>query len=198
VDQYCTPIGKRRHARCAGETQPLKWPGETTVKHQAARRKGVSPYDGTWSSWGTRRGKSRGLEAARGTLLKQQGGRCTHCRLYVTLEDTIELPHADGHHNTRPFLNLRLLHRICHDLVHGKGTSCPPCTYPRQDVRMTRAISLRSRVPRKRQARFWRPVERGDPSAEFNGQKPEDFQLSLSQCHPERALHCHADWPVQE
>jgi RNA-directed DNA polymerase len=43
VDQYCTPIGKRRHARCAGETQPLKWPGETTVKHQAALRKGVSP-----------------------------------------------------------------------------------------------------------------------------------------------------------
>ena len=33
---------------------------------------------------------------------------------------------------------------------------------------MTRAISLRSRVHRKRQARFWRPVERGDPSAEFN------------------------------
>src|SRR5215467_3265569 len=41
-------------------------------------------------------------------------------------------------------------------------------TYPRQDVLMTRAISLRSRVPGNWQARFWRPVERGDPSAEFN------------------------------
>ena len=40
---------------------------------------------------------------------------------------------------------------------------------------MTRAISLRSRVHRKRQARFWRPVERGDPSAEFNGEKPFGF-----------------------
>src|SRR5207253_4833943 len=33
-----------------------------------------------------------------------------------------------------------------------------------------RAISLRSRVPGNWQARFWRPVERGDPSAEFNGE----------------------------
>jgi hypothetical protein len=33
---------------------------------------------------------------------------------------------------------------------------------------MPRAISLRSRVLGNWQARFWRPVERGDPSAEFN------------------------------
>src|SRR4029453_6343054 len=36
-------------------------------------------------------------------------------------------------------------------------------TYPRQDVLTTRAISLRSRVPGNWQARFWRPVKRGDP-----------------------------------
>ena len=57
--------------------------------------------------------------------LKHQGGRCTHCRLYFTMEDKIEIHHADGKHNNRQFLNLRLLHRICHDRVHGKGTSCP-------------------------------------------------------------------------
>ncbi len=126
VDKYFTPIGKRRHARFAGETQTLKWHGETTVKHQAALRKGVSPYDGNWSYWGTRRGKYIGLDAARGKLLKHQGGRCTHCRLYFTMEDKIEIHHADGNHNNRQFINLRLLHLICHDLVHGKGTSCPP------------------------------------------------------------------------
>jgi RNA-directed DNA polymerase len=125
VHQYFTPIGKRRHARLAGETQTLKWHGETTVKHQAALRKGVSPYDGNWSYWGTRRGKYIGLDSARGKLLKHQGGRCTHCRLYFTMEDKIEIHHADGNHNNRQFLNLRLLHLICHDLVHGKGTSCP-------------------------------------------------------------------------
>ena len=121
-----TPIGKRRHARFAGDTQTLKWHGESTVTHQAARRKGVSPSEGNWSSWGTRRGKDLGLEAARGKLLKHQGGRCTPCRLSFTMEDKIDSHQADGNPHTRQFLNLRLWHLICHDLVHGKGTSCPP------------------------------------------------------------------------
>src|SRR5712691_10373560 len=43
----------------------------------------------------------------------------------------------------------------------------------RKSVLVTRAISLRSRVLGNWQARFWRPVERGDPSAEFN-QSPGD------------------------
>ncbi|HTD20278.1 MAG TPA: hypothetical protein VK667_12190 [Ktedonobacteraceae bacterium] len=50
-------------------------------------------------------------------------------------------------------------------------------THPRQDVLMTRAISLRSRVPGNWQARFWRPAERGDPSAEFNGETHRGQQL---------------------
>ena len=126
VHKYFTPMGKRKHARFAGKTQTLKWHGDTTVKHQAALRKGVSPYDGNWSYWGTRRGKYIGLDTIRGKLLKHQGGRCTHCRLYFTMEDKIELHHADGNPHNGKFLNLRLLHRICHDLVHGKTRSCPP------------------------------------------------------------------------
>src|SRR2546425_5561092 len=46
-------------------------------------------------------------------------------------------------------------------------------TDPRKSVLRPRAISLRSRVLGNWQARFWRPVERGDPSAEFN-QPPGD------------------------
>src|SRR2546426_1869606 len=41
-------------------------------------------------------------------------------------------------------------------------------TDPRKSVLMPRAISLRSRVLGNWPARLWRPVERGDPSAEFN------------------------------
>src|SRR6266568_4177139 len=41
-------------------------------------------------------------------------------------------------------------------------------TDPRKSVLVPRALSLRSRVLGNWQARFWRPVERGDPSAEFN------------------------------
>ena len=40
---------------------------------------------------------------------------------------------------------------------------------------MPRAISLRSRVLGNWQARFWRPVERGDPSAEFNQPQGDDL-----------------------
>src|SRR5712692_4675350 len=57
----------------------------------------------------------------------------------------------------------------CNSCLASATITCTG-TYPRQDVLMTRAISLRSRVPGNWQARFWRPVERGDPSAEFNGE----------------------------
>jgi hypothetical protein len=40
---------------------------------------------------------------------------------------------------------------------------------------MPRALSLRSRVLGNWQARFWRPVERGDPSAEFNQPQRDHF-----------------------
>src|SRR5262249_14757348 len=49
-------------------------------------------------------------------------------------------------------------------------------TDPRKSALMPRAISLRSRVLGNWQARFWRPVERGDPSAEFN--QPERRHLT--------------------
>src|SRR6267154_582680 len=41
-----------------------------------------------------------------------------------------------------------------------------------------KSVSLRSRVPGNWQARFWRPVERGDPSAEFNGETHRGQQLT--------------------
>src|SRR5215475_8607000 len=47
---------------------------------------------------------------------------------------------------------------------------------PRKSGLMPRAISLRSRVLGNWQARFWRPVERGDPSAEFN--QPQGHHLT--------------------
>src|SRR6266849_625650 len=48
-------------------------------------------------------------------------------------------------------------------------------TDPRKRVRMPRALSLRSRVLGNWQARLWRPVERGDPSAEFNQPQGDDL-----------------------
>src|SRR5712692_3228359 len=99
VQQYFKPDGKSKHGRVEGQTQTLRWHRNTPVKRHVTLRKGVSPYDGNWSYWGTRRGKYRGLETTRGKLLKHQGGRCTHGRLFFTVDDTIEIYHADGNHN---------------------------------------------------------------------------------------------------
>src|SRR6266481_8840386 len=93
----------------------------THIERHTPLHRGASPYDGNWSYWGTRRGKYIGLDTVRGKLLKHQGGRCTHCQLFFTVDDKLEIHHADGNHKNRKFDNLRLLHLICHDLVHGKG-----------------------------------------------------------------------------
>jgi RNA-directed DNA polymerase len=57
VQQYFTPDGKSKHGRVKGATQTLRGHRNTPVKRHVTLRKGVSPYDGNWSYWGTRRGK---------------------------------------------------------------------------------------------------------------------------------------------
>jgi len=118
-DKYHKRIGTAW--RIAGKTQVLRRHGDTRIERHTPLNRGASPYDGNWSYWGTRRGKYSGLDTARGKLLKHQGGRCTYCRLFFTVDDKVEVHHADGNHKNRKFVNLRLLHLICHDLVHGKG-----------------------------------------------------------------------------
>ncbi len=117
--KYLKKIGGVR--RFAGQTQVLRKHGDTRIERHTQLNRGASPYDGNWSYWGTRRGKYIGLDTARGKLLKHQGGRCAHCHLYITMDDKIDLHHVDGNHKNRKPNNLRLVHLICHDLVHGKG-----------------------------------------------------------------------------
>src|SRR6266851_5296101 len=105
---------------------------------------------------------------------------------------------ADGAHIASCFSPWRIRSKsTTQTAIIGTG-SLPTGIYPRQDVLMTRAISLRSRVRRKPQARFWRPAERGDPSAEFNGQKPAHFQVSLCTRPTKRSPTGPADGAVQE
>jgi RNA-directed DNA polymerase len=118
-EQYHKRTGKAWSI--AGKTQVLRKHGDTHIERHTPLHRGASPYDGNWSYWGTRRGKYIGLDTVRGKLLKHQGGRCTHCQLFFTVDGKLEIHHADGNHKNRKFDNLRLLHLICHDLVHGKG-----------------------------------------------------------------------------
>ena len=86
----------------------------------------------------------------------------------------------------------------CNSCVSSATITCMG-THPRQDVLMTRAISLRSRVPGNWQARFWRPVERGDPSAEFNQPHGDHFtgpEVGLGMCGDGVQLVCRSLYPV--
>jgi RNA-directed DNA polymerase len=137
--KYHKTIGNAR--RIVGQTQVLRKHDETRIERHTPLKRDASPYDGNWSYWGTRRGKYIGLDTVRGKLLKHQGGRCTYCQLHITVEDEIDLHHADGNHKNRKLSNLRLLHLICHDLVHGKGgknaerePSTARCTHGKSDT----------------------------------------------------------------
>jgi RNA-directed DNA polymerase len=122
---YFKPEGGRMYS-VVGKTYRLIRHTDTHIERHPVLRTGASPYDGDWSYWGTRQGKYLGLTTIRGKLLKHQGGRCAHCRLNIMVDDQIEIHHVDGNHKNSKFTNLRLLHLICHDLVHGQRTQVQP------------------------------------------------------------------------
>jgi RNA-directed DNA polymerase len=132
VEKYFKPRGGRKY-NVIGEKRTLRWHVKTPIARHRRLRKGVSPYDGNWSYWGTRKGAYIGLDTARGKLLKHQGGRCRHCRLFFTVEEKTEIHHEDGNHKNNRFNNLKLLHLICHDHVHG-NISTARCTHDKSDI----------------------------------------------------------------
>jgi len=119
LEKYFKPEGTRKHHKIMGKTHILRWHDNTRIERHIPLRVAASPYDGHWSYWGTRKGAYIGLDTTRGKLLKHQGGRCGYCRLFFTVEDKTEIHHEDGNHKNHRFSNLKLLHLICHDQVHG-------------------------------------------------------------------------------
>ncbi|MDQ2100102.1 MAG: group II intron reverse transcriptase/maturase [Tychonema bourrellyi B0820] len=98
--------------------------GLELIQHQATpiirhiKVKGNStPYNGDWIYWSKRRGEYPETPTRVATLLKAQKGKCTHCCLYFTPTDTVEvdhiLPRSLG--GKDEYKNLQLLHKHCHD-----------------------------------------------------------------------------------
>jgi RNA-directed DNA polymerase len=83
---------------------------------------GKSPFDGGWAYWAGRQGYYPGVSGWLARLLKRQHGRCIYCGLYFMPEDLLEVHHREGEHDRK----LAVLHRHCHDAVHGAGTRDPP------------------------------------------------------------------------
>lgn len=78
-----------------------------------------SPYDGDWVYWSKRTGKHPEVPKRVSTLLQSQDGKCHHCGLHFRPDDLMEVHHMDGNHKNNKMENLALLHRHCHDQVHG-------------------------------------------------------------------------------
>jgi len=76
-----------------------------------------SPFDGDWTYWATRLGKSPDLTPRQAQLLKSQKGRCGHCHQWFEMGDLLEVHHVDGNHRNNKQVNLQLLHRHCHHAI---------------------------------------------------------------------------------
>jgi RNA-directed DNA polymerase len=82
---------------------------------------GKSPFDGDWAYWAGRQGHYPGVSPWLALLLKRQHGWCAHCGLYFMPDDLPEVHHLQGKQGKE----LAVLHRHCHDAVHGPGTAEP-------------------------------------------------------------------------
>lgn len=79
-----------------------------------------SPYDGGWVYWSTRLGRSPMLSPRVAKLLKLQQGKCRKCNNWFKSEDLVEVHHIDHKHCNNKAENLSLLHKHCHDIIHGR------------------------------------------------------------------------------
>ncbi len=92
-----------------------------------------SPFDGDWTYWTSRQGHYPGIGRGLALLLKYQQGRCAHCGLYFMPGDLLEVHHRDGDHPNKAGRNLAVLHRHCHDAVHGQDQLEPERSIHDQD-----------------------------------------------------------------
>ncbi|GFQ99997.1 group II intron-encoded protein ltrA [Trichonephila clavata] len=78
-----------------------------------------SPYDGDWPYWENRLSKLPGKSSRVIKLLKLQQGKCNYCHLWFRSDDLAHVHHQDCNRRNNNIKNLSLLHKHCHDQLHG-------------------------------------------------------------------------------
>jgi len=115
-NKYWLTVGTNKRFRTA-EGHELTSHSDTAIVRHTKVKSEVSPYNGNWSYWSSRRGTYPGIPTGEAKLIKRQKGKCSHCGLYFTDTDIVEVDHIKlksmGGKNTHD--NLQLLHRHCHD-----------------------------------------------------------------------------------
>ena len=88
---------------------------QTPIKRHTKVQNSRSPYDGDLVYWSRRLGRYPLLRKTVARLLKKQSGKCAYCGLIFRSQDLMEVHHLDNNHLNNKQVNLRLIHRHCHD-----------------------------------------------------------------------------------
>ncbi|WP_333218043.1 MULTISPECIES: group II intron reverse transcriptase/maturase [unclassified Microcoleus] len=116
-DKYWRTVGDRNWCFSTEKGLELAQHSATPIVRHVKVKGNSTPYDGDWIYWSKRRGEYPETPTRVATLLKTQKGKCTHCGLYFTPTDTVEVDHIQPRSlgGKDEYKNLQLLHKHCHD-----------------------------------------------------------------------------------
>lgn len=92
---------------------------DNAIKRHTKVKGSKSPYDGDWVYWGSRISKVPGKSFQVIRMMKRQQGRCGYCNLWFRFDDFVHIHHQDRNRGNNNSKNLLLLHKHCHDQLHG-------------------------------------------------------------------------------
>ncbi|MEG5176322.1 group II intron reverse transcriptase/maturase [Microcoleus sp. B3-D7] len=117
VAKYWRTVGNRNWCFSTEDGLELITHASTPIVRHTKVKGEASPFNGDWIYWSKRRGEYPETPNRVASLIKRQKGICSHCGLYFTSTDIVEVDHklplSLGGKNHPD--NLQLLHRHCHD-----------------------------------------------------------------------------------
>ena len=116
-DKYWRTVKDRNWCFSTENGLELSNHAATPIKRHVKVKGNVSPYNGDWIYWSKRRGEYPETPTRVSKLLKEQKGICSHCGLYFTSTDIVEVDHITPKSlgGKDEYTNLQLLHKHCHD-----------------------------------------------------------------------------------
>jgi RNA-directed DNA polymerase len=116
-DKYWRTVGDRNWCFSTENGLELSNHAATPIIRHVKVKGNASPYNGDWIYWSKRRGEYPETPTRVATLMKAQKGICSHCGLYFTSTDIVEVDHITPKSlgGKDEYKNLQLLHRHCHD-----------------------------------------------------------------------------------
>jgi RNA-directed DNA polymerase len=116
-DKYWRTVGDRNWCFSTEDGLELLTHASTPIVRHIKVKGEASPFNGDWVYWSKRRGESPDTLSRLSKLIKKQKGICSHCGMYFTSTNIVEVDHIKptslGGKNT--YDNLQLLHKHCHD-----------------------------------------------------------------------------------